>query len=200
MVHEILLGLAGLLGSVPLAIVVATLLLRAGLLPLSIRAYRAERVRAKLAPQLAQIRERHGHEPVVLAEKTTALMREAGSGPFAGLVPMLAQAPFIWLLYREFTNGDMRGHSLFGFDLTQRLIGHPGLLAGWLIVAALVGIAVWNVRQLPAGSPVYVRVLSFATVAFAAFVPVAAGIYLVTTGLWTAVERFVFRQRSGVPV
>ncbi|MFB9450217.1 YidC/Oxa1 family membrane protein insertase [Dactylosporangium vinaceum] len=194
MVHHVLLVLAGVLGSVPAAIVVASLVLRAGLLPLSVRAYRAERIRASLAPALAGLRKRHGHEPVVLAEKSAALMREAGSGPFAGLLPMLAQAPFAWVLYREFTNGGMRGYDLLGADLTQRLSAQPALLAGWLIVCALAGIAVWNVRQLPEGSPRYVRVLSFGTVVFAAFVPVAAGIYLVTTGLWTAVERWYFRR------
>jgi YidC/Oxa1 family membrane protein insertase len=193
-VHHGLLALAGLFGSVPLAIVVATLILRAGLLPLSLRAYRAERVRAGLAPQLARIKQQHKHEPVVLAEKTTALMRAAGSGPFAGLLPMLMQAPFVWLLYREFTNGDMHGYSLLGADLTQRLIGNPGLLAGWLIVFVLAAIALWNVRQLPVGSAVFVRVLTFGTVAFAPFVPVAAGIYLVTTGLWTAAERWVCKR------
>ncbi|MFI5909035.1 YidC/Oxa1 family membrane protein insertase [Dactylosporangium sp. NPDC051541] len=195
MVHHVLLALAGLLGSVPAAIVAATILLRAALLPLSVRGYRAERIRAKLAPELAGLRERHKHEPVVLAEKTTAVMREAGSGPFAGLLPMLAQAPFIWVVYREFTNGGMHGYSVLGADLTQRLYSRPALLAGWLIVAALTAIAVWNVRQLPAESPAFVRVLSFGTVAFAAFVPVAAGIYLVTTGLWTAAERWYFRHR-----
>ncbi|WP_433058335.1 YidC/Oxa1 family membrane protein insertase [Dactylosporangium sp. CS-033363] len=196
MLHHVLLALSTLLGSVPAAIVVATLVLRALLLPLSLRGYRAERIRAGLAPQLAEIRERHQHEPVVLAEKTTAALRAAGSGPFAGLLPALAQAPFIWLLYREFTNGTMHGHTLLGADLTERLIGHPALLAGWLIVVALAGIALWNVRQLPAGSPGFVRILSFATVAFAPFVPLAAGIYLVTTGAWTATERYVFRRRT----
>ncbi|MEV8512657.1 YidC/Oxa1 family membrane protein insertase [Dactylosporangium sp. NPDC051484] len=186
--------LAGLLGSVPAAIVVATLLLRALLLPLSLRVYRAERARARLAPQIAELRERHSHEPVVLAERSTALMRGAGSGPFAGLLPQLAQAPFVWLLYREFTGTAMQGHTLLGADLTARLVTHPALLAGWLVVAALGGIALWNVRQLPEGSPRFVRALSFGTVLFAPFAPLAAGLYLVTTGVWTAAERWVFRR------
>ncbi|MFG2039238.1 membrane protein insertase YidC [Dactylosporangium sp. NPDC048998] len=194
MVHHVLIVLAGVLGSVPAAIVVATLLLRALLLPLSLRAYRAERVRARLAPRIAELRERHSHEPVVLAEKTAALMRGEGSGPFAGLLPSLAQAPFVWLLYREFTGTAMHGHTLLGAELTARLVGHPALVAGWLVVAALAGIALWNVRQLPEGSPRFVRALSFGTVLFAPFVPLAAGLYLVTTGVWTAAERWVLRR------
>ncbi|MEV6926836.1 membrane protein insertase YidC [Dactylosporangium sp. NPDC051485] len=196
MLHHVLIALAGALGSVPAAIVVATLLLRAALLPLSIRAYRAERVRARLAPRLAALRERHAREPVVLAEKTAELMRAEGSGPFAGLLPTLAQAPIVWLLYREFTGPGMHGHTVLGADLTARLAAHPALLAGWLLVAALAAIALWNVRQLPAGTPRLTRLLSFGTVAFAPFAPVAAGIYLVTSGAWTAAERWWFRGRA----
>jgi YidC/Oxa1 family membrane protein insertase len=192
-VHHVLIVLAAGLGSMPAAIVAATILLRAALLPLSLRAYRAERVRARLAPQLAEIRRRHSGEPVLLAEKTAELMRGEGSGPFAGLLPMLAQAPFVWLLYRQFAGGAMHGYSLLGADLAGRLITDPGLGAGWVLLVALAGIAAWNLAQLPAGTPRPLRALSFVTVAFAPFLPVAAGLYLVTSGLWTAVERRIFR-------
>lgn len=178
----------------PAAIVVATLALRAALLPLSLRGYRAERVRARLAPRLAELRQRHAGEPVVLAGKTSALLRAEGSGPFAGLLPSLAQAPFVWMLYREFTAPGMHGHTLLGADLTARLAAHPALLAGWLVVAALAAIAVWNVRQVPADAPWLVRVLSFGTVLFAWFAPLAAGVYLVASGAWTAAERWIFRR------
>lgn len=194
MLHHVLVLLASTTGSVAAAIVIATLAVRAALLPLSLRSYRAEKVRARLAPQLAELRERHAKHPAVLADKTTALMRAEGSGPLAGILPMLAQAPVIWLLYREFSGDAVRGHTLLGADLTARLLDHPALLVGWLIVAALAAIAGWNVRKLPAGTPGFVRALSFGTVAFAAFTPVATGIYLVTSGLWTAVERTIARR------
>jgi YidC/Oxa1 family membrane protein insertase len=197
-VHHVLVALSGLLGSMPAAIIAATLLLRAALLPLSLRGYRAERVRTALAPQLAALRDRHAGEPVVLAEKTAELLRAEGSGPFAGLLPALAQAPFVWLLYREFTGPAMRGHGLLGADLTARLVGHPALPAGWLVVAALAAIALWNVRRLPAGTPRLARALSFGTVLFAPFAPLAAGLYLVTSAGWTAVERWVCRPSPSV--
>jgi len=193
-VHHVLSALASVLGSVPEAIVVATIVLRVVLLPLSLRSYRAEKIRARLAPRLAELRERHAKEPVVLAEQTSALLRAEGSGPLAGILPALAQAPFLWLLYREFTGPAVRGHELLGTDLTSRLIAHPAAPAGWIVVAALAAIALWTIRQLPAGTPAFVRALSFGTVLFAPFVPLAAGIYLVTSGLWTAVERWVFRR------
>jgi YidC/Oxa1 family membrane protein insertase len=179
----------------PAAIVVATLLLRAVLLPLSLRGYRAERVRARLAPRLAEIRQRHAQEPAVLAEKTVALMRSEGSGPLAGFLPMLAQAPFVWLLYREFTGGAMHSYTLLGADLTTRLITHPGIAAGWVLVAVLAAVAVWNLRQLSGETPWLVKALTFGTVAFAPFLPIAAELYLVASGVWAAVERWIFKAR-----
>jgi YidC/Oxa1 family membrane protein insertase len=41
------------------------------------------------------------------------------------------------------------------------------------------------------------RVAPFATVVFAAFLPLAAGLYLLASGTWTAVERAVLHR--GIP-
>jgi YidC/Oxa1 family membrane protein insertase len=43
------------------------------------------------------------------------------------------------------------------------------------------------------------RVLPFATVAFAALVPLAAGLYLLTTTAWAAAERAVFHRLAPAP-
>jgi YidC/Oxa1 family membrane protein insertase len=39
------------------------------------------------------------------------------------------------------------------------------------------------------------RVMPFGTVVAAAFVPLAAGLYLLTSGAWAAVERAVLQRR-----
>jgi len=43
------------------------------------------------------------------------------------------------------------------------------------------------------------RILPFATVAFAALVPLAAGLYLLTTTAWAAAERAVFNRLAPAP-
>ena len=43
------------------------------------------------------------------------------------------------------------------------------------------------------------RILPFATVAFAALVPLAAGLYLLTTTAWAAAERAVFHRLAPAP-
>jgi YidC/Oxa1 family membrane protein insertase len=43
------------------------------------------------------------------------------------------------------------------------------------------------------------RILPFATVAFAALVPLAAGLYLLTTTAWAAAERALFTRLAPMP-
>jgi YidC/Oxa1 family membrane protein insertase len=43
------------------------------------------------------------------------------------------------------------------------------------------------------------RILPYATVAFAALVPLAAGLYLLTTTAWAAAERAVFNRLAPAP-
>jgi hypothetical protein len=43
------------------------------------------------------------------------------------------------------------------------------------------------------------RILPFAAVAFAALVPLAAGLYLLTTTAWAAAERAVFHRLAPAP-
>ena len=87
----------------------------------------------------------------------------------------------------------------------------------WLAILAIMAVVAWLSRRtalrlaLPGtdATGMLPRVLSwlpFLSVAFAAFVPLAAALYLATTTAWTLVERAVLRRRywgdrgvSGVP-
>lgn len=58
--------------------------------------------------------------------------------------------------------------------------------------------AVVTSRRVTAGGPMgaVARMMPFGTVAVAAFVSLAAGLYLLTSGAWTAAERAVLHRRS----
>jgi YidC/Oxa1 family membrane protein insertase len=53
--------------------------------------------------------------------------------------------------------------------------------------------------QQPGAVGFLMRILPFATVAFAALVPLAAGLYLLTTTAWAAAERVVFNRLAPAP-
>jgi YidC/Oxa1 family membrane protein insertase len=53
--------------------------------------------------------------------------------------------------------------------------------------------------QQPGAAGFLMRILPFATVAFAALVPLAAGLYLLTTTAWAAAERVAFNRLAPAP-
>jgi YidC/Oxa1 family membrane protein insertase len=142
---------------------------------------------------------------VQLGAEVTAMYRAAGVSPFAGLLPVLAQAPFFLLWYRAFTagGGGLLDQTFLGATLASRFIAAPGpflLLLG--VLAGLAAVAAWRSRRVAAttGAPAPHAVLTalpFLTVVTATFLPLAAVLYMVTTVAWTTVENVVLRR--GLP-
>jgi YidC/Oxa1 family membrane protein insertase len=211
-------GLGALGGAVSpgLAIVLATIAIRAALIPLSLAVVRAEGHRRRIAPQLARLRTRYAKQPDRLRKETLALYAAEKVSPIAGFLPGLAQAPVLTLVYALFTSNTIHGHvnqllhaTVLGAPLGRHLIAATGgvLTTDAVAVALIVVIAViaWLSRRatrrraLPV-EPAQQRmadVLSFApflTVVFAAIVPLAATLYLAVSSLWTLIERQAMRR------
>ncbi|MFI7601074.1 YidC/Oxa1 family membrane protein insertase [Actinoplanes sp. NPDC049681] len=186
-----------------LAIVVFTVAVRLLISPLAWLQARSAKRGAALAPQIAILRERHRDDPVRLAGETLALQRANGASPFAAVLPALAQAPFFMLMYHVVRpgagapTGVLAGH-LLGVPLTAHLatglpvfsvlLGLAGLLAWWSSRRAR--------RSMPADNPLggILTRLPYLTVAAVACLPLAGGLYLVTSAAWTALEQLVLRR------
>jgi YidC/Oxa1 family membrane protein insertase len=197
------------IGGAAAAIVLLTLLVRLALHPLTGYAVRGERARQRLTPQIAKLRERHGGDPQRFATELAALHRREGVSPFAGILPMLAQAPVFAMIYH--LSLGLPGYTLFGVGLGVRLIGASApqmwifllLMAGLAVVAFLAGRRAARVAALlPGPAPSGVlgrlpRLLPFTTVAAAAFLPLATVLYLLTSTTWTLAENILLRR--GLP-
>ncbi len=198
-------------GGAATAIVAATVLVRFALHPLTRRAVRGERDRLRLAPRVAELRDRHQKDPARLAAEVTALYRGAGVSPFAGMLPTLAQAPFFLLLYRAAAHLNGPTQALFGVALSTRLAGAaPG--QWWLfgILLAAVALVAWLAARraarvaatLPGPAPagvvgVLTRVAPFASLVSVALIPLAAGLYVLTSTTVTLLENTLLRR--GLP-
>src|SRR5262245_45515457 len=90
-------------GGAVAAIIGLTLLVRLVVHPLTRAAVRGERACARIAPRVAQLRRRYAKDIPRLGTVLTNLYRGEGISPFAGVLPVLAQAPLFFLLYRTFT-------------------------------------------------------------------------------------------------
>lgn len=208
------------------AVLVVVVLVRLLLLPLSLRAARAGRARLALRPAELRLRERFRRDPVRLQRELTALHRSHGTSPSAGFGASLAQVPFFMVLYRLFSAPTLHGtanalftHTLLGVPLSDSWVAALGSgvlpveLAVFGAVLVLLVLVAWcssrlaQRQALSTGSPSeaeammarMMRVLPYGTVVVAAFVPLAAALYLLFSGAWTTTERWLLTRDRPLP-
>ncbi|MEU9891406.1 membrane protein insertase YidC [Sphaerisporangium sp. NPDC051011] len=203
-------SLASLTGAA-LAIILFTLAVRLLLLPLAVRQARAARIRLRLAPKVQALRKRYARDPERLYRETSKLYAAEGTSTFAGIGPALAQAPFFMIAYRVFVSATIAGHpnlllaqSALGVPLGEHfaaavagggLFGAPALIFLGLF-ALLAVLAYVTSRRMGEVQPRLLRLLPFGTILAAAFLPLAAGLYLLVSTAWSAAERAVLYPKA----
>jgi len=200
------------------AIVLVTIAVRAVLIPVGVSLARADRARRRLAPRLALLQKRFARNPERLQRETLALYAAEKVSPFAGCLPVLAQAPVLTLVYALFASPQIAGApnvlltgELFGAPLGRHLADlAAGIAVSDLVFAALIVVLIviavlarrFALRHAPAlptaGAPAgLTRALGYApfiTVLAAAFLPLAATLYLAISSAWSLAERAVLRR------
>ncbi len=201
------------------AIVVFTAAVRLLLLPLSYYSLRGQASMSALLPQVRELQKRYARQPDRLQRELGALYRQEGTGMLSGCLPLLVQLPFFSVMYRLFLSGTVDGRpsdllrrDLLGTPLGSHWLTGAGPLSGHGLVflglfALLAVVAVLTARTArqaaAAGGAAQAggalgalgRLLPYSTLVIAAVVPLAAGIYLLTTTTWTMAERAVLRRR-----
>jgi YidC/Oxa1 family membrane protein insertase len=196
------------------AIVLFTVAARLIVMPLSLRGLRGQAAAARLTPQLQDLRKKYAKQPERLQREMTALYKREGTSMFAGLTPLLLQWPLLSVMYLLFRSTQIGGkpntlltRDLFGVPLGSHWLDAAGPVSVHGLVflgvfALLAGLCWLSVRlgrlmaAQPAGADApggaLIRVLPYLTVVIAAFVPLAAGIYLLTSTGWALAERSFF--------
>jgi len=207
------------------AIALFTVGVRLLLAPVSFLAIKGMDAQARIAPQVQALRKRHAGQPEALNRALAALYRAEGTSVFAGCLPILVQWPFFSVMYLVFRSpvidgvrNALLGHSLLGAPLGSHWLSAGGpfsaqgaVFAGLFLLLAVIGWVGARVARgaAPSGSggaggmqaaggvqAALVRFTPYLTVAFAAFLPLASGLYLATTSAWTLAERAVVRRRA----
>lgn len=207
-----------------LAIVALTVLVRICLIPLGAAQARAEVTRRRIAPKLRELQTRHKKNPEKLQRATLELYAEEKASPFAGILPALAQAPVLSIVYGLFILATINGHpnallheTLLGVPLGTSFLSVVTGSAAWPGAAVFLGLFAviaavaytsrrvvlaqqeQSAEEMPAAMARVSGVLSwmpFITVVFAAIVPLAATVYLTVTTAWTLGERQILRRRA----
>jgi YidC/Oxa1 family membrane protein insertase len=205
------------------SVVLVTLLVRAVLIPAGVAQARAEQSRSRLAPRLRELQRRHAHDPERLQRETMKLYSDEGVSPLAGCVPMLAHAPVLAVVYALFAFATVAGQPnallaehlatvSLGTSLVAATAGGTATIATFAVFGALIAVIAvtaeitrraFRTPPVPGAdaSPLagatgrLVGALQFTTAIVALFVPLAAGIYLATTVVWTLLQRLILRRR-----
>lgn len=207
--------------SAALAIVIITLFVRAALIPAGIAQARSEQVRMQITPRLREIQKRFRKNPERMQREMMQLYRDENTSPLAGILPALIQAPIVGLIYAVFLRTTVSGHPnnllsehLFGVPLGTSFVHSLGQFSAetavvFGILLVLMAVVAEVTRRVirpplpaePDASPLassgvqrMLGFLPYLTVVFAAFVPLAAAIYLAVTVTWALGQRWILRR------
>ncbi|MGV2920486.1 YidC/Oxa1 family membrane protein insertase [Streptomyces alfalfae] len=144
------------------AIVLFTACVRLLVHPLSRAAARGQKARAKLSPQIAELREKHAKNPDRMQKAILELHAKEKVSPLSGCLPSLLQLPAFFLLYHLFSSSSiggeanaLLGHTLFAAPLGDRwtdALGEGGVLGAQGLVylalfAVVAAVATFNYRR-----------------------------------------------------
>ena len=121
-----------------LSIVTLTVVIRACMIPLTIKQTKSMRAMQALQPRLKAIQERYKGDRQKLSEETMKVYKEAGVNPAGSCLPLLIQSPFFMALYgvlRKVADNQPVG-AIHGSVLASAHVAH---IFGALLSATFVG-------------------------------------------------------------
>jgi YidC/Oxa1 family membrane protein insertase len=202
-----------------LSIVVLTVIVRACLLPLTLKQFKSMQALAKHAPEMKKLQERYKDDKERLNQEMMKFYRENRINPAASCLPMVAQLPVFLSLYYMLRT-DLRrdicpeinppgvpnpkpcgasGDSGFLFipDLTNQ--AHGTVLIALIVL--YVGSQLFSTLLMSTTTDRTQRMifiaLPFFFVLFVINFPAGLLVYWITTNLWTIVQQMIVRKRLG---
>ncbi len=138
--------ISALSGSMWIAIIVFTLLLKLVTLPLSVKSMRSMAKMKALQPEIKKLQERYKEDRQKLSMATMELYQRERVNPMSGCVPIIIQIPIFFALYKVLYVGiEMRHEPLFGWvrDMSAPDPSSVLTLFGTLDFAFIPHVGVW---------------------------------------------------------
>lgn len=215
----------GTAGSIGIAVIALTIIVRILLAPFSYKAIIHQVIQKQLEPKRKQIQEEYKDDKQLQAQKMMELMREHKTNPFSSCLLTLVQIPIILVLYTVFLTGltlqpdiiysfisipDALNLNFLGLDLGQKSI-LLGVLTGF---AQYIQVRLSPVMQESpksdntpaAGQDTQAMMmqsmqksmkftLPIMIAVFASIVPAAVALYWVTTNIFTIGQELFIRRK-----
>jgi len=201
------------------AIVALTVVVRAALMPLTIKQFKSMQNMAKFQPEIKKLQERYKGDRERLNQEMMKFYRENKVNPFASCLPLLAQLPvFLALFYM--LQDDLRldvcpdvnppgttdpqpcgsggaAEFLFIPDITDKATG--GVLIALIVLyvgSQLLSTVLMSTATDRTQRMIFLA-LPFVFVIFVINFPAGLLVYWITTNLWTIVQQAIVRKRLG---
>jgi YidC/Oxa1 family membrane protein insertase len=184
------------------AIVALTFIVRALIVPLSVKQIRSMREMSAISPHIKEIRERYKDDPQRMQREQMKLFQEHGVNPLASCLPLLLQLPVFIVLFYLLNGDDFQNEVreageeswLFISDLTEKATGGElmtllVLYAATSVIAGLISTsraATTQQRLFAIGLP-----LLFGPVMILYGFPSGLWVYWIATNLWTMGQQAV---------
>jgi YidC/Oxa1 family membrane protein insertase len=128
----------GWVGNFGVAIILLTFLVRGAVYPLASKSYRSFASLKKVAPQMAEIKERYGNDKPRLHQELVKLYETEKVNPMAGCFPILLQMPIFFAIYKVMAIAVEMRHAPF-FGWIHDLSAHDPIT-----IFNLFGLIPWN--------------------------------------------------------
>ncbi len=199
------------------SIVALTILIRALLLPLTLKQVKSMRGMQQIAPQMKELRGKYKDDPQRLNQEMMKLYRDNQVNPFASCLPILAQIPvFISLFYllRDDLRSDICperqppegtvpcgetdvSNFLFIPDITNRATGIVLITLIVLYVGTQLASSLLMTVTADRTQRMIFLALPFLFIPFVWTFPAGLLVYWITTNSWTIVQQFIVRRTVG---
>ena len=223
--HWFLIFLSGHLGSIGLAILAFTVVVKVATFPLVYQSYKGFAKMKDLGPKMKEIQERYKDDKAKQQQATLEFYQKEKINPVAGCVPMLMTMPIFLALYKTISISiEVRHAPFYGWihDLSSRdptsILNLFGLLPydpnNIPVIGAMLGIGIWPIlyglsmwlqqrmqTSAPNPDPTMKQVMTLMpfmfTFMFAGFSS-ALVIYYTWSNLLTIVQQYIISKRQGV--
>jgi YidC/Oxa1 family membrane protein insertase len=201
------------------SIVALTVVVRAALMPLTIKQFKSMQNMARFQPEIKKLQERYKGDRERLNQEMMKFYRENKVNPFASCLPLVAQLPvFLALFYM--LQDDLRldvcpdvnppgtsnpqpcgsggeGSFLFIPDITDKATGSVLIVLIVLYVGSQLLSTILMSTATDRTQRMIFLALPFVFVIFVINFPAGLLVYWITTNLWTIVQQAIVRKRLG---
>lgn len=182
-------------GNWGLAIICLTIIVKAAFFNLSAASYRSMAKMRKLAPKMAEMKERYGDDRQKMSQEMMKLYKTEKVNPLGGCLPLLIQMPVFLALYWVLMESVELRHSPFFLWINDLSVKDP-----YFILPIIYGITMWFMQKLnpQPTDPMQARVMQMLPLIFTfmfLWFPAGLVLYWVTNNILSIIQQYIITKK-----